>query len=152
MRAETVPLLIERVRGVFCLGAVASVLTIAWEVTSRAGPHPILGFRVAVIGAYLAMAVVLRRLRQASWRVAATASVLGVSLICAVLTVIGILTNDRALTPYLMTVLAMGGAMAFPWGVGPQVVIVVVTSTAVFTSMFTTDALPVNFMAAVFSS
>jgi signal transduction histidine kinase/DNA-binding response OmpR family regulator len=129
LRLETRGLVLERVRAVLWLGVVTMTLSLLPDLALwHERLFEIVAVKLPAIAAYTVMGLGLRRLRTAGWTATVTGAVGGAGLICSALAAIGTATHDVAMAPYLHTVVTMGGAVAFPWGVGPQLALVTIAA------------------------
>src|SRR4029077_7941957 len=69
-------------------------------------------------------AVGLGHARHASWRRVIATATAGIGLICLLNTAIGTLTGDVLMAAYVLTVVTLGGAILFPWGLRAQLALV----------------------------
>ena len=133
---EYKPLVIARVRGILCIGIVAIAASVVLDIHLG---HPRLATLIAlkVIGmvAYAAAATLLGLVRRASWPWAVRSAILGAGLICLLNTAIGTLTGDVLVAAYVLTVVTLGGAIVFPWGVRAQLAVVAIASAGLIANL-----------------
>jgi signal transduction histidine kinase/DNA-binding response OmpR family regulator len=128
LEEETKPLVVGRLRGILWLGVVTIALSIPIDVqTGSPRLAVLLVLKLCAMAAYACAAVLLGRMRR--WRTATAAAAASTGLICLVNLVIGTLTREPVMAAYVLTVVALGGAIIFPWGTGPQLGLVVTAST-----------------------
>ena len=121
LEEETRPLVIGRVRAILCLGIATIALSLPVDIYGRRdGLAALIGLKVAGMAAYGLAAFALGVLRAASWRVTIAAATAGTGLICLLNGTIGTLTGEVLMGAYVLTLITLGGAMVFPWGLGPQ--------------------------------
>src|SRR5262245_556909 len=118
---EAKPLVVARVRAVLALGIVSIALSIAFDARLQYERLPTL---IALKGlgmvAYAIAAVGLQRVQHASWRRLVASATTGVGLICLLNIAIGTFAGDVLMAAYVLTVVTLGGAVFFPWGVQAQ--------------------------------
>ena len=142
LHREAQPLILSRMRGVLLLGVVTIALSIVADA-SLGGPRlgMLLVLKAAGIAAYGAAAFVLGRLRAARWRSAAAGATAGAGLICGLNAAIGTVTGEPIMAAYVLTILTIGGAIIFPWGVWPQLALVGLAAAAVLVNVAVDPAL-----------
>jgi signal transduction histidine kinase/CheY-like chemotaxis protein len=125
LEEEAKPLVLTRVRAVLCIGIVtigASLLVDAHLGRERlAALATLKGFGMA---AYGGVVFALGLLKRSPWPRAVAAATLGAVLIAWLNAAIGTLTGDVLMAAYVLTVMTLGGAVVFPWGVRAQVALV----------------------------
>jgi signal transduction histidine kinase/DNA-binding response OmpR family regulator len=122
---EAKPLVLARIQAVLWLALTAVATSVAFDVhLGRPGLGPLVALKVGSISAYAVGLVVLWQVRAARWPVAITAATACVGLTCLVTGAIGRLTGDSLVAAYTLTVITLGGAMVFPWGVPAQLGVV----------------------------
>jgi signal transduction histidine kinase/DNA-binding response OmpR family regulator len=122
---EAKPLVVARIGAVLWL-AIASVgLSVGFDVhMGRPGLGPLVALKLGSISAYAIALAALWRVRAARWPVAVGTATACLGLTCIVTGAIGRLTGDSLVAVYTLTVITLGGAMVFPWGVPAQLAVV----------------------------
>ncbi len=156
LERETKPLVVGRVRAVLALGIVTIGLSIPFDLRL---PHeqllPLVALKVGAMLAYAGVAAALFAVRSARWRWATAVALAGAGLICLVNSAIGVVSGDVTMTAYVLTVLTIGGAVVFPWGVGPQSGLAAVAALGFLAALYLGDgrrSVPPNLEAAVLSA
>ena len=125
LQDEAKALIIGRLRAVLRLGIGTIALSILIDLQlARPGLAALLAFKVVAMAAYGVAEVGLGMLRVAPWPRAIRAATLSGGILCMVNAAIGIITGDAVMSAYVLTVLTFGAAIVFPWGTGPQIVLV----------------------------
>jgi signal transduction histidine kinase/CheY-like chemotaxis protein len=152
---EATPLVARRVRATLWLGAVTIAASLAVDLYLRQPQLAVLlPIKVAAIVAYIAFATALGRMPLERSRLVIGVALAAASLIEVVNAAIGIVLGDPLMTAYVLTVVTLGGAVVFPWGVTSQATLVVVGTAALGVTVLlgpVTGASP-NLVAAVLSA
>src|SRR5262245_21592820 len=137
LEGETKPPILARAPGLLGLGIVqiaASILVDAQLARPQLGV--LIALKVAGMASYGAAIFVLGMVRASGWGRAVTAATASVSLICVLNVAIGALTGDVLMASYVLTVVTLGGAILFPWGVSAQIVLVGLASVGLFANLY----------------
>src|SRR6185503_8742168 len=131
LHAEIAPVLIDRVRAVLAIGVVtigASML-----VDLRGGSpnlSAVLLMKVAGMCLYACGAIAVTTARGTSWTRTLASVIPSACLLTLVPSAIGIVLRDPLLTGFILSMVALGGAIVFPWGLRAHLVILVMASFA----------------------
>jgi len=126
LHVEIAPVLVERVRAVLTLGVVtigASML-----VDLRGGsPNlaTVLLTKLAGMCLYACGAIAVTTVRGASWQRTLAAVVPAACLLTLVPGTIGMVLHDPLVTGFILSIVTLGGAMVFPWGLRAHLVVLV---------------------------
>ncbi|MBI4519064.1 MAG: PAS domain S-box protein [Deltaproteobacteria bacterium] len=93
-------------------------------------------FGVKLIQAAVAGAALLALRGSDSWRYARLIALAVAAALCFTTAASNSLNHDLTLTPLLLTVLALGAATLFPWGMGPQAVAVATAGLAILWNVY----------------
>lgn len=148
LREDTTPLLVDRARaGLWlCLTSI-SLFAIADQFVYPDLVPELYTLKAVQVGTALLAFVALRG--RPSRRRAVVVAATTVSILCVTSAWSGIVTEDAGTTPVLLVVLAMGSATLLPWGMAPQLVVLVVAVAStlwnqrVVTGLFDVTGLPV---------
>jgi signal transduction histidine kinase/DNA-binding response OmpR family regulator len=132
LEAETRPLLVSRIVAVLGLGVggIAVSIAVDWAL-GRTSLQSVLAVKLAGAAGYVVTALALWAMRRARSQASTGVAVLGASLICVVNGAIGRLTGEPLMAAYVLTVVTLGGAVVFPWGVRAQLGVVTVAMAVV---------------------
>ncbi|MBM4267571.1 MAG: PAS domain S-box protein [Deltaproteobacteria bacterium] len=134
LHAELLPILIRRVRFLFCFAAIALAGSIVTDVVFELPYASLLAFvKLAALPFYLAVFVTAGRLGSKSWSTASLASAAMTSIPCIVMAAIAVLTHEFTTSAYIQTVVTLGASIFFPWGLRAQLILVGITSVALVT-------------------
>ena len=75
------------------------------------------------IALYLGAIPAVRWLRDSSWKTTVAGTVACVSMLCLVSISIGIVNDDPLMSASILMMITLGGAIVFPWGLGPQTIV-----------------------------
>jgi signal transduction histidine kinase/DNA-binding response OmpR family regulator len=129
---EAQPLVMSRVAAVLGLGVGSIAFAIAVDARlDRPGMDALLLLKAAAASAYAVLALVVWMLRRARWPVAVGTAVASVGLICLVNGAIARLSGEVPMAAYVLSVVTLGGAVVFPWGLRAQVGVVAFATAAV---------------------
>jgi signal transduction histidine kinase/CheY-like chemotaxis protein len=136
LQDESKRLVLGRVRGVLCLGVTTIAFSILADVhLARPQLGALVMLKVVAMVAYAAAILGLGLLRTSRWSWAVATAAASVGLICLTNAAIGTLTNDVLMAAYVLTVVALGGAMLFPWGVRAQLGLVGLASAGLLVNV-----------------
>ncbi|HJQ85289.1 MAG TPA: ATP-binding protein, partial [Candidatus Binatia bacterium] len=125
LQDETKPLVLGRVRAILILGIVGILVSLLVDVRlARPRLETLVALKTLALAAYALAALALGRLQHATWPRAVGAAAASGALLCAVNAAIGTLGGDVVMTAYVLTILTIGGATVFPWGLAAQAVLV----------------------------
>ncbi|HYC21401.1 MAG TPA: response regulator [Candidatus Bathyarchaeia archaeon] len=148
LRAETRPLVVERIRAVVLIAAAGVALSIAGDLhLPRAHLLPLLFLKLSGIAAYGCALYALHAVRNASWQRTMRVAVPVVGMMCIVTTAVGIDTGDLLMSAYVLTIFMIGASIVYPWGAAQQMGAISIAATC-----FTANLLAVPSTAAVTSS
>jgi signal transduction histidine kinase/DNA-binding response OmpR family regulator len=129
LREETKTVVADRVTGVLCLGAVTVILSI--PIDRNFGPSLWLELALIKVGitiTYALAALAVHAARRAAWRYAVTIATAAATLPCFGTALITWCSGDVLMQTYVLTILTIGGAMVFPWGIAAQSAVVAVAT------------------------
>ncbi len=155
LEAEARPLVVGRVRAVLCLGIVTIGASLAADAQLGRAARPLIALKIFGMAVYGGAAIGLGILHRSPWPRVVAAATLSVGLICGLNAAIGTVTGDVLMAAYVMTVVSFAGAIVFPWGVRPQVVLVGFASAALLANVRydpTLWATSPNLVIAIFSA
>jgi signal transduction histidine kinase/DNA-binding response OmpR family regulator len=154
LRAETKPLLIERVRGILILAAITVALSILADLSlPRDVFFPILALKIVAAIVYSTVALLLVRAYALPWRWAATATTGMIAVICIANVAEGILRHDIFMASYILTIITMAAPFFLLWGLVAQVALAAAAGLALLFSLVLGIApLPPSFAIAIFSA
>ena len=154
LRAETKPLLIERVRGILILAAITVALSILADLSlPRDVFHRILALKIVAAAVYSTAALYLSRAYARPWRWAAMATTGMIAVICIANVAEGILRHDILMASYILTIITMASPFFLLWGLVAQVALVTAAGLALlFTLALGIAPLPPSFVIAIFSA
>ncbi len=137
---EATPLLVRRMQVVVALAAAGILVGIGVDVAlGRVLPPLVRPARVVAVLAYALVIFVLARVeRDRRWPQVRRAAIVSASLMCLATLTIDLATGESAMTIYVVSALALGGAIVFPWGVAAQIPVVIVCALC-FTVQLTHD-------------
>ncbi len=123
------PVLVRRVVAVVLVAAGGLVCGIVADAAlGRVVAPGVLHARLAAIGVYAVAAFAMARLGTARrWRAARWVGVVCATLMCGSTVAIDVASGESAMSLHVLSALALGGAIVFPWGLGPQVALAVVS-------------------------
>jgi signal transduction histidine kinase/DNA-binding response OmpR family regulator len=126
--AETTPLLVRRVQAVVLLSAGGVIAGILVDVIlGRVTPPLVFPIRCAAVGTYAFAIFVLARLHATgTCAQVRQAAVVCASIMCVETAAIDMATGEVAMSLHVLSALALGGAIVFPWGLRAQAGLVVV--------------------------
>src|SRR6185503_10682991 len=153
LHAEIAPVLIDRVRAVLAIGVVtigASML-----VDLRGGlPNlsAVLLMKVAGMCLYACGAIAVTTARGTSWKRTLASVLPSACLLTLVPGAIGIVLHDPLITGFILSMVALGGAVVFPWGLRPHLIVLVMASFAFTANVVAFARLGPNLAVAVVSA
>ena len=125
LESEAKPLVAARIQAVLWLAIVSVGLSVAFDVhLGRPGLGALVALKISSIAGYLLASAALWRVRAARWPVTVGTATACIGLTCIVTGAIGRMTGDSLVAAYTLTVITLGGAMVFPWGVPAQLGVV----------------------------
>jgi signal transduction histidine kinase/CheY-like chemotaxis protein len=140
----------DRVAGVLMLALVANLISV--PVGRLLAPlvwERLLYGKVAAVGIYVVAALLVRHARDAPWRRAVATAVTGFATTCVITMLLGLIAADPMMPVYVMTTIALGAAMLFPWGPAPQLALVIICVATVLPSL---ALLKPQFLVSVFAA
>src|SRR5512132_508882 len=115
LHAEVAPLLVDRVRAVLLLGVVTTAVSLV--VDFQLGVFATIWLtKLAGMALYGCAAVLVTAARGRSWRRTLAAVLPSACLLTIVPGVIGIGLRDPLMTAFILSIVTLGGAIVFPWG------------------------------------
>ena len=128
--AEARPLLVRRVSVVVVLSAAGILLgMLADVVLGRTQPALLLSFRLAAVATYAFTIFVLTRVgASGDWRRVRAAAAVAAAIMAVETSAIDMAAGQSEMSLQVFTVLGLGAAIVFPWGLGGQVVLVAVSA------------------------
>jgi hypothetical protein len=116
-----------------CWVLVISVIGLALSGLSdlrfgQAVPYDLIAVKMAGACATLLAVALLIAVKRSSWNASMAAAVVAWGLSCAVVSVNGAYTGDPIMPTLLLPVMIVGSGIAIPWGMAPQLAVVVVAS------------------------
>jgi signal transduction histidine kinase/DNA-binding response OmpR family regulator len=155
LRDETRIVLRDRLEFVLWLAASTTALSLMGDLRPASdATATLLTVKLLAVSAYTLAALAMRTLAQARWRTTVVVSVPAAALVCVVIGAVGIVTKDLVVTPYVLTILTVGGAILLPWGVGPQAALAASATVGSGITILATglDRLPPNLAATALSA
>ena len=150
LHLETQREIVDRVTGILILALVASFASIPlgtplgpalWESLVRA--------KVGASTVYLLAALLVRSVRHAPYDHALRVALGSFLTTCIITMTMGMIARDPLMPVYVLTVIALGGAMVLPWGPSAQSALGLVCLACLIPSLY---ALKPQFLVAVFSA
>jgi signal transduction histidine kinase/DNA-binding response OmpR family regulator len=153
MHAETAPLVVERVRATLWLGAVTIVLSMLVDL-ERSVPNlsVLLLTKLAGMCLYLCGVIAISTAKGRGWRGMLTAVVPSACLLTVVPGAITIQLGEPIMAAFILSIVTLGGAIVFPWGLWPEVVLVSIASASFFASTLGSAELTANLAVGVVSA
>jgi signal transduction histidine kinase/DNA-binding response OmpR family regulator len=155
LEAEAQPIILARVQAILALGVITIILSMAADVYIA---HPGIGIALATKGiaavSYVAAAGVLGACRRLRWKGAMSAAAGAAGVICVANVAIGTVTGDVLTAICVLGIVALGGAVMFPWGMRAQLLVVAFATISLLGSLFLASYVWLaqsNFVIAVFS-
>jgi signal transduction histidine kinase/ActR/RegA family two-component response regulator len=130
LREETRQLLVERLRAILWLAAGTTTLSIVLDAQHTGKPASLVSIRVTAVCAYLLGLVVVGWLRRHAWIWSVATAATLTCIFCIVSACLGLVTEEPVTTAALLTVIAVGGGIVFPWGLWVQLAVVGVATAA----------------------
>src|SRR5262249_10399431 len=134
--AECKPLVVARVRSILVIGIITIAASVLLDIHLQ---QPQLRWLIALkttgMIAYAGAATLLGIIRRASWPWAMRGAILGCGLICLLNTAIGTLSGDVLVSAYVLTLVTLGGAIVFPWGVRAQLSMVAIATAGLIANV-----------------
>jgi signal transduction histidine kinase/DNA-binding response OmpR family regulator len=125
---EMQPLLVRRVQAVVLLAAGGILAGMVGDaVLDRTLPPTLTAIRIAAVLTYAFALYVLERFHsEGSWARVRRAAVVSAAIMAVETSAIDIATGEAAMSLHVLSALALGGSIVFPWGLGAQVALALV--------------------------
>jgi signal transduction histidine kinase/CheY-like chemotaxis protein len=153
LHEETKQILVERVRAILYLGAVTTALSMLVDL-HRSVPNlaALLTTKLAGACLYSCGALTVSFAKGRTWRGTLAAVVPSVCLLAVVPGAITIQLGEPVMAAFILSIVTLGGAIVFPWGVGAEMVVVLVASVSFAVSCLGRPDLTANLAACVLSA
>jgi signal transduction histidine kinase/DNA-binding response OmpR family regulator len=151
LHAEVAPLIVDRVRAVLLLGAVTTGVSLVVDFQSGAFASIWLT-KLAGMALYGCAALLVSAARGRSWRATMAAALPSACLLTIVPAMIGIGLRDPLMTAFILSIVTLGGAIVFPWGLRPHLVILLMASLALSATVLVSSQLTSNIAVTVVSA
>jgi signal transduction histidine kinase/DNA-binding response OmpR family regulator len=151
LHAEVAPVIVDRVRAVLVLGAVTTGVSLAVDLESGAFATIWLT-KVACIALYVCAAILVSTARRRSWRGTLAVAVPSACLLTIVPAMIGIGLRDPLMTAFILSIVTLGGAIVFPWGLRAHLVILLMASLSFSANVLVSSQLTSNIAVTVVSA
>src|SRR5262245_60847379 len=129
LHAEIAPVLVDRVRAILALGVVTVGASMLVDVR---GGSPnlaaVLLTKLAGMCLYACGALAVTSARGASWKRTLASVVPSACLLTLVPGAIGIVLHDPLIAGFILSIVALGGAIVFPWGFRAHLVVLIMAS------------------------
>ncbi len=125
-RTEARPLLLARLRWTLYISVAGLVLSALSDLRLAEVPYDLILLKLAGAAVQAATIVLLVLVRRSPWPRVVGAAVVAWGVACAVVAVNGSYTADPIMPMFLLPVMAVGASMVFPWGIVPQLAVVLV--------------------------
>jgi signal transduction histidine kinase len=153
LRAELAPVLVERVRAILILGVVSVGLSMIVDVRGGASNlATVLLTKVAGMCLYACGAIAVTSARGATWQRTLAAVLPATCLLTLVPAGIGIVLKDPLVTGFTLSIVTLGGAIVFPWGLRAHLVVVLMAVFAFTGNVLSTGTVGSNIAVAVVSA
>jgi signal transduction histidine kinase/CheY-like chemotaxis protein len=153
LHAETSPVLIDRVRAILLLGVVTIGVSLVVDLNARGpGFAAVLLTKFAGMCLYACGAVAVGSARGASRRRIVATAVTSACLLAVVPGSIGIVLHDPLMAGFILSIVSLGGAIVFPWGLRAHLVVLVAASAAFVANVAWTASLGPNLGVAMLSA
>lgn len=151
LHAELAPVLVDRVRAVLVLGVVTTGVSLV--VDFETGIFATIWLtKLAAIALYGCAAILVSTARGRSWGKTLAAVLPSACLITVVPGIIGIALRDPLMTAFILSIVTLGGAIVFPWGLRPHLVVVAMASLAFAANVRVSSQLTANVAVTVVSA
>jgi signal transduction histidine kinase/DNA-binding response OmpR family regulator len=153
LRAELAPVLVERVRAILILGVVSVGLSMIVDVRGSASNlATVLLTKVAGMCLYASGAIAVTSARGTTWQRTLGAVLPATCLLTLVPAGIGIVLKDPLVTGFTLSIVTLGGAIVFPWGLRAHLVVVLLAVFAFTGNVISTGTVGSNVAVAVVSA
>jgi signal transduction histidine kinase/DNA-binding response OmpR family regulator len=148
---ELAPVLVDRVRAVLLLGVVTTGVSLV--VDFETGIFATIWLtKLAGMALYGCAAIVLSAVRGRGWRATIAVVMPSACLLTIVPTGIGIALRDPLMTGFILSIVTLGGAIVFPWGLRAHTVLLAMASAAFTANVTLTSELTPNIAVTVLSA
>ena len=151
MHAEVAPVLVDRVRAVLLLGMVTTGISLV--VDFQTGVFATIWLtKLAGMALYGCAAILVSAARGRRWSPTLAAVLPSGCLLTIVPGMIGIGLGDPLMTAFILSIVTLGGAIIFPWGLRPHLGILLMASVSLTANVLVSSQLTPNIAVTVVSA
>jgi signal transduction histidine kinase/CheY-like chemotaxis protein len=130
LHAEATPLLVRRMQAIVLLSAAGILVgVVADAVLGHSLPPLLFWMRLTAIPTYAFTIWVLARVgASGEWPRIRAAAIVAAAIMCAETSAIDMAIGEAEMSLHVLSALALGGSIVFPWGLGAQIVMATVAA------------------------